>query len=93
MLVEWDYAKAAENRRKHKVSFTEAVTVFDDPLAVTIPDPDHSVSEDRFITMGESKRGRLLVISHTYRGALIRLISARRSTRGEQSDYEEGRIR
>jgi uncharacterized DUF497 family protein len=91
MLVEWDYSKADENRRKHKVSFAEAVTVFDDPLAMTIPDPDHSASEDRHITMGESKRGRLLVISHTYRDMLIRLISARKPTKGEKAEYEEGK--
>ena len=64
MLVEWDDAKASENRRKHRISFSEAVTVFNDPLALTIPDPDHSSSEHRFITMGESVTGRLLVVCH-----------------------------
>ena len=91
MEVEWDYEKAVENRRKLKVTFAEAVTVFDDPLALTIPDPDHSVSERRFVTMGESERRRLLVVSHTFRGELIRLISARRPTRREKAQYEEGR--
>jgi uncharacterized DUF497 family protein len=91
MEVEWDYEKAAENLRKHRVSFAEAVTVFDDPLALTISDPDHSASEDRFITIGESKRRRLLVVSHTFRGELIRVISARKPTRDEKTEYEEGR--
>jgi uncharacterized DUF497 family protein len=91
MEVEWDYAKATENQRKHKISFAEAVTVFDDPLALTIADPDHSASEDRFITMGESRRRRLLVVSHTFRGELIRLIGARKPTRDEKTEYEEGR--
>lgn len=90
MFVEWDKGKAAANRRKHRVSFEEAVTAFNDPLALTIPDPDHSASERRFITMGESEKGRLLVLSHTYRGELIRLISARKPTRDEREQYEEG---
>lgn len=90
MFVEWDRSKAAANQRKHRVSFAEAVTVFNDPLAVTIPDPDHSASERRFITMGVSEKGRLLVLFHTYRGELIRLVSARRPTRGEREQYEEG---
>lgn len=90
MLVEWDEEKADTNLVKPKVSFEEAVSVFDDQLAMTIPDPDHSVSEFRFITMGVSARGRLLVVAHTFRGETIRLISARKPTRVERSQYEEG---
>jgi uncharacterized DUF497 family protein len=90
MLVEWDGRKAAANLRKHKISFEEAVTVFDDPLALTIADPDHSIAEHRFITMGESNRGRLLIVSHTFRGEVIRLISTRTPTAYERARYEEG---
>jgi hypothetical protein len=61
----WDSRKAAENLRKHRVSFTEATTVFDDPLSVTIPDPDHSIGEQRFLLLGTSTRGRLLVVAHS----------------------------
>ena len=89
MLIEWDEGKALTNSRKHRVNFSEAATVFDDPLALTISDPDHSSSERRFITIGESSAGRLLVISHVYRSALIRIISARKPTRDERSHYEE----
>lgn len=64
MEVGWDYEKAIENRRKHKVSFAEAVTVFDDPLALTVPDPDHSVSEHRYVTMGESEGAAAGRLSH-----------------------------
>ncbi|MBC7932936.1 MAG: BrnT family toxin [Rubrivivax sp.] len=89
MLIEWDEGKALANRRKHRVNFSEAMTVFNDPLALTVPDPDHSSSERRFITIGESSAGRVLIISHTCRGAVIRLISARRPTRNERSHYEK----
>jgi uncharacterized protein len=90
MKFEWDTAKAASNVRKHGVSFDEAGSVFLDQLAVSGPDPDHSVGESRYITFGMSSLGRLLVVSHTYRPGAIRIISARRVTRAERKIYEEG---
>lgn len=85
----WDPRKAASNVRKHGVGFGEATTVFDDPLSVTIGDPDHSAEEQRFLLLGLSNRGRLLVVAHSERGKSIRLISARRATRRERRTYEE----
>jgi uncharacterized DUF497 family protein len=90
MEFEWDPAKAAENLKKHGVSFDEAASVFGDPLALTFEDPDHSASEERLITFGESIQRRLLVISHIPRPSRIRIISARRITRRERKIYEEG---
>ena len=90
MKFEWDTAKAASNVRKHGVSFDEAGSVFLDRLAVSGPDPDHSVGESRYITFGISSLGRLLAVSHTYRPTAIRIISARRLTRAERKIYEEG---
>ena len=90
MEFEWDPKKAADNLAKHEVSFQEAATVFDDPLSVTVPDPDHSFEESRVIIVGESRRGRLLIVSHAERGDRIRLVSARELTRTERSVYEEG---
>ena len=87
---EWAEAKATRNVNKHGVSFEEASSVFGDPLAVTIPDPLHSEEEDRFITLGESHRRRLLVVVSTERGDRIRIISARVATRRERRTYEEG---
>lgn len=90
---EWDSRKAAENRRKHRVSFEEAVTAFADPLAVTVTDPDHSsAAERRYILVGRSARGRLLVVSHAERGTAIRIIGARPATRREREQYEEGEV-
>ncbi|MGH8682219.1 MAG: BrnT family toxin [Burkholderiales bacterium] len=89
MQFEWDAAKAAENLLAHGVSFEEASTVFFDPLSATGADPDHSVGEARFITFGISSSGRLLVVAHTNRGEVIRIISARVATRGEREIYEE----
>ena len=86
----WDFHKAAENRRKHGISFEEAATAFDDPLAVTFPDPDHSENEDRWIMIGLSAFGRTLVVVHVERGPVIRIISARRADRRERREYEEG---
>ena len=86
---EWDPAKAGQNRRKHRVSFQEAATVFGDPLAITYPDPDHSVSEQRFITVGMSGAGRVLMLAHLDRNENIRIISARKTTRRERKHYEE----
>jgi uncharacterized DUF497 family protein len=87
---EWDDAKARRNLKKHGVSFAEASSVFGDSLARTIPDPLYSEEEDRFITVGESRRHRLLVVVSTDRGDKIRIISARVATRRERKDYEEG---
>ena len=90
MEFEWDAPKAATNLKKHGVSFDEAASVFLDQLAVSGPDPDHSVGESRYITFGMSSLGRLLAVSHTYRPGGIRIISARRVTRSERKIYEEG---
>lgn len=90
MEFEWDTQKAASNRRKHRVSFEEACSVFGDPLAITFRDPDHSVGETRFLTFGMSTTGVLLVVSHTQRSQRTRLIGARRVTRTERKIYEEG---
>ena len=90
MHFDWDPRKAAANRRKHKVTFEEASTALRDPLSATARDPDHSVDEDRYITFGVSSRGRLLVVSHTERGNVIRIISARVAKTIERQIYEEG---
>jgi uncharacterized DUF497 family protein len=89
MEFEWDPQKAAKNLRKHKVTFNEAATVFDDPLSVTVTDPDHSAEEDRFIIVGQSYRRRLLIVSFAERGDRIRIISARELTPAERRAYEE----
>jgi uncharacterized protein len=86
---EWDAEKAASNLRKHRVSFDEAVTVFGDPHAVTFSDTDHSENEDRSRTYGVSRKGKLLVVIHTERLNNVRIISARKATRHEQSIYAE----
>lgn len=88
MEFEWDPAKATRNAKKHRVSFDEAVTVFYDPLAATFDDPHHSVGERRFITIGYSSRGRLLLIAHAERGEAIRIISARLATAQERKRHE-----
>jgi uncharacterized protein len=89
MEFEWDPRKDAANRRKHGAGFREAATVFGDPLATTFPDIDHSVSEQRFLTIGASANGRLLVVAHTESRERTRIISARPVTRRERSFYEE----
>jgi uncharacterized DUF497 family protein len=86
---EWDPGKARQNRRKHRISFQEAATVFGDPLAVTYPDPDHSTSEQRFITVGMSSAGQVLIVAHVDRSENIRIISARKTTKRERKQYEE----
>jgi uncharacterized DUF497 family protein len=90
MEFEWDSRKDAANRRKHGIGFREAATVFGDPLATTFPDTDHSISEHRFLTIGASLSGRLLVVAHTDIEDTIRIISARPVTRYERRFYEEG---
>jgi len=89
MRFEWDARKAGANFRKHGISFREAATVFGDPLAWTFPDPDHSASEERLITIGISQLGNRVVVAHTHRGGAVRIISARRATRRERRFYEE----
>ena len=88
MRFEWDREKAKRNLKKHKVSFDEAATVFYDPLSATFADSDHSVGERRSITVGFSSRSQLLVISHTDRGKVIRIISARLATAQERKRHE-----
>ncbi|MGA3084135.1 MAG: BrnT family toxin [Thermodesulfobacteriota bacterium] len=90
MNIEWDPKKAKSNLRKHGVSFEEAATVLSDPMAATGADPDHSITENRYISFGVSERGRLLVVSHTEEKETIRIISARKASKGERELYEEG---
>ena len=88
MVFAWDPAKAASNRRKHGTGFPEAATVLYDPFAMTFPD-DSIADETRFVSIGRSNANRVLVVVHTDRGNVIRLISARRATRSERKFYEE----
>jgi uncharacterized protein len=87
---EWDVAKAEANERKHGVTFPEALTAFGDPLSMTGYDPRHADDEDRFLTIGTSVGGQLLLVSHTERSGSIRIISARRAGRRERKDYQDG---
>ncbi len=94
MIYEWDPRKARLNERKHRVSFEEAATVFLDPYALTFDDPDHSIDERRFISLGESQRGRVLFVAHADVGEdRVRIISARKITRRERNGYQEARRR
>lgn len=88
MEFEWDTDKAHSNVEKHGISFAEAMTVFGDPLEVTIPDPDHSVGEAGFLSPGRSEQGRLLVVSYAEREGRLRLISARKAEPRERKTYE-----
>ncbi|HAA30051.1 MAG TPA: hypothetical protein DCE56_23160 [Cyanobacteria bacterium UBA8553] len=90
MDFEWNPDKAALNLEKHGVSFQEAATVFNDPLSMTFPDPDHSIGESRYVMIGLSRFGQLLVVAHTDREAKVRIISARKATRQERRFYEQG---
>jgi hypothetical protein len=90
MEFEWDPKKAAENVKKHGVTFQEAATIFGDPLAITFSDPDHSMGENRYITFGMSLRRRLIVSSHTERMGKTIIINARLMDRKERKIYEEG---
>ena len=92
MRFEWDENKAAANLARHGVSFEEAATVFGDPLSDTFNDPDHSTEERRFVIIGMSEKGKMLIVAHTDNGEVVRLISAREPTRGEREFYEESRI-
>ncbi len=92
---DWNSRKERSNRQKHQVGFDEASTVFSDSLSITIPDPDHSNDEERWVTMGLSHRQRLLVVVHTEEGEkeIVRIISARRADSDERREYEEGHPR
>jgi uncharacterized DUF497 family protein len=83
---EWDPRKAERNRRKHGIDFADAVGIFSDPLAITIP--DRYRNEERFVTVGVDFLGRILVVVYTWRGRTIRMISARRATGRERRNYE-----
>jgi uncharacterized protein len=91
LRFEWNAEKAEGNQSKHGVSFDEAATVFGDPLARLIDDPEHSGSEARFVLFGRSNTGRFLAVMHTEWQDALRLISAREMTRNEKRDYEEFR--
>jgi len=87
-LFEWDDEKAGINLQKHQINFEEGATIFDDPLVTTILDPKHSSDEQRFLAIGMSIDGNLLVVSYTEREERIRLISCRKATRVERNNYE-----
>jgi uncharacterized DUF497 family protein len=89
LLFEWDPEKARSNLQKHGITFDEASTAFEDSLSVTVPDPLHSEDEERFVLMGHSYRGRLLVVVHLDKGKRVRIISGRQATRKERHHYEE----
>jgi uncharacterized protein len=89
VTFEWDPRKKSQNRRKHGVSFHEAATVFGHPLALTYVDTDHSIAELRFVSIGMSNTGRILVVAHADRRDNIRIISARTTTAQERKHYEE----
>jgi uncharacterized DUF497 family protein len=91
MEFEWDPKKARANVRKHRISFEEAATVFDDDLSFTFDDELHSHTERRYATLGLSNRGHVLVIAHTMRGDSVRIISAREATSREKRWYEKER--
>ena len=93
ITFEWDEQKNEKNKKKHKISFEEAKTVFYDEEALLIDDPEHSEEEERFILLGLSKKANLLVICHCYRASetVIRIISARKATKNEAKQYEEMR--
>ncbi len=91
MEFEWNSDKAIRNIQKHNVSFTEAATIFNDPLSLTYPDPDHSHYENRYITIGLAQSGKIIILAHTDRNNKIRIISARLATRQERRFYEEGK--
>jgi len=90
LRFEWDSKKALSNRRRHGITFEEASTIFGDPLSITVHDPAHSIGEDRFITIGTSVNNKLIVVVHTDRNDIIRIIGARKATRNERRQYEQG---
>jgi hypothetical protein len=92
LIFEWDEEKSQKNFRKHKVSFEEAKSVFNDPFALTIPDPKHSSGEYRYIDIGYSSKGRILVVVYSERRSNIRIISCRKATKSEQRVYEKDNL-
>jgi uncharacterized DUF497 family protein len=88
--VVWSEKKNRQNISKYKIDFDEAKTIFDDPMQISMSDPDHSFDELRFITIGMSEQNRLLIIAHTFSDDKIRIITARKPTRRERKNYEEG---
>lgn len=92
LTFEWDEEKANENLRKHKVGFEEAKTVFNDPFSITIQDPQHSIGEHRYIDIGYSSRGRILVVVYIERKSNIRIISCRKATKSEVRVYEKDKF-
>lgn len=90
LTFEWDKVKAKSNLKKHKVSFEEGKTIFNDPFLFTFPDNAHSTSEERFINIGISASGHILVLTHTERKDKIRIINYRKATARERKFYEEG---
>ena len=89
LTFEWDENKSKRNLKKHNVDFEEAKTIFNDPLAITIDDPDHSVKEDRYLDIGLSSKGRMLVVWYTERNDNIRIIGSRKAIRSEREMYEQ----
>ena len=90
MQFEWNSDKANTNLKKHGISFNEASTVFNDPLSITFPDPDHSDGEERYVIIGLSSASRILIVTHTDRADRVRIVSAREATRNERRFYENG---
>jgi uncharacterized DUF497 family protein len=88
-IFEWDENKEKSNLRKHKIGFDEAASVFADAFSVTIPDPDHSIEENRFIDIGMSDKTRVLVVVYTERKERIRIISVRKANKAERKIYEQ----
>lgn len=88
LRFEWDSKKNLANKRKHAIAFEEASTIFGDALSLTIPDPAHSINEDRYITIGTSIKNRLIVVVHTDRNNIVRIITARKATSNERKQYE-----
>jgi len=89
LTFEWDQNKSDENERKHGIMFEEAKTVFNDPFAITIDDPDHSDDEYHYLDIGFSSKGRVLIVWYTERGKNIRIIGCRKATRSERKAYEK----
>lgn len=87
---EWDETKAKANFKKHKVNFEEGKTIFNDPFLFTFPDDKHSANEERYINIGISANGRILILTHTERQGKIRIINCRKATTRERRFYEEG---
>jgi len=96
MRFEWDPEKEKENRKKHRITFTEACYVFADKSMLTLFDDEHSIDEDRWVTMGRTPEGKLLTVIHAYKRVAriehIRIISARKATKSEEKQYFERRI-